>query len=79
MTRCKEDDFKRRNKQFRSVVNVPGEIRRAIVSCNDRTIWDTADHANGCDTRYNISQLQMLASGKTFFAGVGEAGYPGAI
>ena len=49
------------------------------MSSNERKIWDTADHANFCETRYNISQLQMLSNGKAFLAGAGEAGYPGAV
>lgn len=42
-------------------------------------MWDTADHNNGCETRYAISQVQILANQKAFFAGVGENGHPGAI
>lgn len=54
-------------------------MNRALVASAEKKIWDTSDHYNGCDTRYNISQLQILANGKAFFAGVGETGHPGAV
>mmetsp|Transcript_18724 Transcript_18724/g.25313 ORF Transcript_18724/g.25313 Transcript_18724/m.25313 type:complete len:317 (+) Transcript_18724:221-1171(+) len=79
MSRCKDDDFRRRDIPILGIANVPGAINRAVVASAERKIWDSVDHQNGCDTRYNISQVQILANGKAMFAGVGEAGHPGAI
>jgi len=77
--RLQELDFKRRNVVISDVANVPGATNRAIVASAERRLWDTEDHHNGCETRYNISQIQILANGKAAFAGVGELGHPGAV
>ena len=74
-----EIDFKRRNISILGIANVPGATTRAIVTSQEKKIWDTKDHQNGCDTKYDISQVQILANGKAIFAGVGEEGHPGAI
>ena len=78
-TRRQADDFKRPKIQITSLATVPGTMNRAIVSSGERKLWDTIDHYNGCDTRYNVSQVQILANGKAVFAGVGENGHPGAV
>ncbi len=44
MTRCKEDDFKRKKcTGIQGITNVPGSKNRAIVASADRKLWDTAD------------------------------------
>jgi WD40 repeat protein len=46
---------------------------------DDRHIWRTSDPDSKTATKYVISQVQYLASGKAFFAGVGEDTKPGSI
>ena len=57
LTRCKDDDFRlqKRDIPIQGIANVPNATNRAVVASSDRKIWDTVDHQNGCDTRYNIS------------------------
>ena len=60
---------------------MPKQHANAIVVGNDKKIWlaspnDTVEPAT---TKYNISQVQILASGKAFFAGVSEEGRAGAV
>jgi len=72
-------EFNRRNAQILGICNIPGSVCRCLVSSSERKVYDTHNPNDGCDTRYNINQLQILANGKAFFAGVGEQGHPGAI
>ena len=55
LSRCKDVDFKRRNCPITGIANIPGATNRALVASAERKLWDTNDHFNGCDTRYNIS------------------------
>ena len=75
----RNSEFMRPRSNITGVCNIPGSVNRALCVSNEKKIWDTNDELNGSDTKYDISQVQMLANGKAFFAGVGEAGHPGAI
>lgn len=77
--RLLDHDFNKRQVQFTGLCNIPGRTCEAIVVGNDRKVWVTSNQNNACDTRYNLSQVQILANGKAFFAGVSEEGHPGAV
>ena len=79
MKRLDGIDFNLRGVSITGIANVPGADSRAIVASVERRLWDTIDHDNGCETRYCISQVQILANAKAVFAGVGETGHPGAV
>ena len=51
----------------------------ALVVGNDRHIWHTKDTKLSANVKYTLSQINFLASGKAFFAGVGEENRPGSI
>jgi len=57
MTRCKDDDFKRRQIPINSVTNVPGSTNRAIIAGAERKIWDTSNHTDWIDTKYEVSSV----------------------
>ena len=79
MKRITDKDFSRRNTSINGVVNIPGMTNRALVVSAERKVFDSNDQINGCDTRLNVSQVQILANGKAFFCGMGETGHPGAV
>ena len=79
MKRITDKDFSRRNTSINGVVNIPGMTNRALVVSAERKVFDSNDQINGCDTRFNVSQVQVLANGKAFFCGMGETGHPGAV
>ena len=79
MKRITDKDFSRRNTSINGVVNIPGMTNRALVVSAERKVFDSNDQINGCDTRFNVSQVQILANGKAFFCGMGETGHPGAV
>ena len=72
-------DFVEKGISFSGVCNVPNAEYQALVVGNDRRIRCTNDKKNACDAGSALSQVQILASGKAFFAGVGQEGVPGAI
>lgn len=80
-TRNQDRDFHQKNIKFTGLCNIPGQKYNALVVGDDRHIWRTSDpdSKTSCDTKYVISQVQYLASGKAFFAGVGEDSRPGSI
>ena len=44
LTRCKDEDFKRRNVSILGIANIPGATRRALVASSERKIFETPDH-----------------------------------
>jgi hypothetical protein len=57
----------------------PNQNYNALVVGTDRHIFHTRDPKLSANSKYILSQINFLASGKAFFAGVGEENRPGAI
>lgn len=76
-TRNSERDFNQKGVVFTGLANIPGQLYEAIVVGNDRHIYSTSSKQS--ETRFNISQVAYLNSGKVFFAAVGEEKKPGSI
>ena len=71
-SRCKDDDFKKRNVAITSVAAVPGATNRAVVASDDRKLWDTLDQYTGFDTKYNVGHVAMSANAKVVYTGFAE-------
>jgi len=69
-----------KNSQFFGIAKIPdGKNENALVVGNDKMIRFTNDQNNFSDAKVVISQIQMLASGKYFFCGVGQDNKPGSV
>ena len=74
-------DVSKKNINFMGVCNVPKQYCKSIVVGTDRKIWVTSTDGQheSAPTKHNISQVQILANAKAFFAGVSEEGKSGAV
>ena len=73
-------DFWQKGVIFTGLCNIPGQITSALVVGSDKHIYKASQtDSKSCQTKVTLSQVQYLASGKAFFAGVGEENRPGAI
>lgn len=69
-----------KNVTFTGIAKIPdGKNENALVVGNDKMIRFSNDHNNYSDAKVQISQIQMLASGKYFFCGVGQEGKLGSV
>ena len=73
-------DFWQKGVIFTGLCNIPGQYTSALVVGSDKHIYKASQTDNkSCQTKVTLSQVQYLASGKAFFAGVGEENRPGAV
>jgi len=72
-------DFNQKGVNFTGLSMFPNQNYNALVVGTDKHIFHTRDPKLSANAKYILSQINFLASGKAFFAGVGEENRPGAI
>ena len=79
--RNQEKDFNQKTVSFTGVCNVPGKQYEVLVVGNDNNVWHvTENKPDKCEEAgVQLSQVNILSSGKVFFCGVGQEGRPGSV
>jgi hypothetical protein len=57
---------------------IPDMAYECLAVGSDKRVWMSREKKY-IDSKKQLSQIQIMGNGKTFFAGVGEEGRPGAI
>ena len=78
--RNQDKDFNQRTVSFTGVCNVPRKPYEVLVVGSDNNVWHVSENKHNCqEAGVQLSQVNILSSGKVFFGGVGQEGRPGAI
>ena len=81
--RNQDKDFNQRTIQFTGVCNVPKKPYEVLVVGSDQKVWhvniNNSSATDEVKVGVQLSQVNILKSGKYFFTGVGQDGRPGAI
>jgi len=76
--RNNERDFNQKGVNWSGMCLIPDMDYECLAVGSDRKVWMSKEKKY-IDTKRQLSQIQIMANAKTFFAGVGEEGKPGSI
>jgi len=77
--RKQDIELNKKGVQFTGLAKIPGKQYETLVVGSDKNIWHSAENKKAVEVGVQLSQVQILSSGKACFAGVGEEGRPGAV